>query len=652
MKILFDVSSVENNRTVMAIFAAFVRGGRKLPDLYASTASVARIRKFLAESFPGVRPSFFVEQPDPYAEMIAWLERGVAFNSAKGGTALRTCAKMISVGCRAFLCLARVLSRRSVKKNSLLFRYDAFLVVYSPPPPTIVKSGLKVISVLPNPAALKWPQKFFTDTKYDWMRARFQNLTANDIVIPAFDTNKEDMLAYGPNLKAENVVEVAYDGSSIDTWADGVVSMAPVKARSYYINNWHNNAPRSELSRIVLIGDIAVMRFRSRLVNRYNVPVDGFSTSLKLEDPRFEAQVGAFLHSHPYKYSKAVFMVGNQIGLKPAADIAVLRKLKTVVGCEAILASPLPAHMQEKKYVGDVSPHAVETQRDYMATLASRLEWRFVDVFQYVMEDGHSDVSTAFCTGRSHVGMSHTLRTPDKTVAKEVMDDATTLFGMALDMRKDDGPSQNEVYQKLLKEGNIPPGEAKLEFEEWETMTINDNRHCRYFFVGGCLLRDCCAASVKLKCKPTSEVYTSSHSIADPAYIAGLKCMMDGKTYDVAYFNFGAHFFLHSQSEFTKTFKEILSILKSHAKKVVLLTLPELASTGEADREECDFKNEKIRWANNQLLTVYSKEYPVVPVHQMALKYAAQRCDYFHFERSVYDALFREIQEKIGEPSE
>ena len=652
MKILFDISSVESNRLVVALFAAFVRSGKKLPDLYASTAGVARIRKFLAEAFPGVRPSFFVEQPDPYAEMVSWLERGVAFKSAKGGKAFRTCAKTISVGCRAFLCLARALSRRSVRKNSLLFKYDAFLAVYNPPPPTVVKSGLKVISVLPNPAALKWPQKFLADTNYDWMRARFRNLTDKDIVIPAFDTNKEDMLVYGPNLKAENVVDVACDGSDIDTWADGVVNMSPVRARSYYVNNWHNNAPRSELPRIVLVGDIAVMRFRSRLVNQYNVPVDGFSSSLKISDPRFATQLKAFLYSHPYKYSKAVFMVGNQIGMKPSADITVLRALETIVGCEAILASPLPAHMQEKKYVGEVSPHMVGAQRDYMATLASRLGWRFVDVFQYVMEDGHSDVSTAFCSGRSHVGMSHALRTPDKTVAKEIMSEATALLGMALDMKKNDGPSQNDVYQKLLKEGKISPGEAKLEFEEWETMTINDNRHCRYFFVGGCLLRDCCAASVKLKCKPTAEVYTSSHSIADPAYVEGLKCMMDGKTYDVAYFNFGAHFFLHSQTEFTKAFKEVLSILKAHAKKVVLLTLPELASTGEADREECDFKNEKIRWANDQLLTGYSKEYPVVPVHQMALKYAAQRCDYFHFERSVYDALFREIQERIGEPTE
>jgi hypothetical protein len=248
--------------------------------------------------------------------------------------------------------------------------------------------------------------------------------------------------------------------------------------------------------------------------------------------------------------------------------------------------------------------------------------------------------------------MSHALRPPNKTVAQEIVDESTALFGMALDMKKDEGPSQKEVCEQLLKDGKIAPGEAKLEFEEWETLTIHENKHCRYFFVGGCLLRDCCAASAKLKCKPTAEVYTSSHSIADPAYVEGLKCMVEGKTYDAAYFNFGAHFFLHSREEFTRAFKEILSILKAHAPKVVLLTLPELASTGEADREECDFKNEKIRWANDQLLNVYSKEYPVVPVHQMALKYAAQRRDYFHFERSVYDSLFREIQEQIGEPTE
>lgn len=652
MRILFDVSRVEKNRLVSALFAAYVRSGKKLPDLYANTAEVSRIRKFLAESFPGVRPSFFVEQPNPYAEMIAWLERGVAFKSAKGGKAFRMCAKTISTGCHAFLRIARWLGRRSIRKNSLLFKYDAFLAVYNPPPPTVVKSGLKVISVLPNPAALKWPQKFLFDTNYDWMRARFRNLTADDIVIPAFDTNKEDMLVYGPALRAENVLEVAYDGSDMDTWADGVVNMAKAKTRSHYINNWHNAAPRSELPRIVLVGDIAVMRFRSRLASQYNVPVDGFSTSLKIDDPRFEAQFRAFLYSHPYKYSKAVFMVGNQIGLKPLIDIAELEKLEAIVGCEAILASPLPAHMQEKKYVGEVLPHAVVAQRDYMATLASRLGWRFVDVFQYVMEDGHSDVSTAFCSGRSHIGMSNELRTPDKTVAKEIMSDATALLGMALDMEKDDGPSQKDVYQQLFEAGRISPGEAKLEFEEWETLTVNDNSHCRYFFVGGCLLRDCCAASVKLKSKPTSEVYTSSHSIADPAYIEGLKCMTEGKTYDVAYFNFGAHFFLHTREEFIKAFEEILALLEKHARKVVLLTLPELASTGEADREECDFKNEKIRWANDRLLTVYAKKYPVVPVHQMALKYAARRCDYFHFERSVYDELFKEIQEQIGEPAE
>ena len=652
MKTLLDVSAVKFNPLVQAIVAAHVRKGGELPELYVSTTEAAPVRGFLAEKFPGVRWRFFVVRPNAYADMIAWLERGVNFRSAVGGAALRLCARTISIACRIFLGVVKVLSRRSARKNSLLAHYDEFLTVYRPIPPAIARSGLKVVSVLPNPAAMKFPRQFFKDAKYDWMRERFKNLTDKDIVIPAFDTCKEDMLVYGPSLREENVIGVAEAGSDIDMWADGVVQRRPVAARSYYINNWHNNAPRSELPRVLFVGDMAVMRVRYRLAKAYNVPVDGFGTSLKLGDPRFWAQFKAFVYSHPYKYSKVIFMVGNQLALKPAADMAMLEKIAAHVGCEAMLASPFPAHMQEKKYVGAVTAQVVEAQRDYMAILSTRLGWRFIDVCQYVMEPAHTDASIAFCSGRSHVGMSHALRPPNKTVAQEIVDESTALFGMALDMKKDEGPSQKEVYEQLLKDGKIAPGEAKLEFEEWETLTIHENKHCRYFFVGGCLLRDCCAASAKLKCKPTAEVYTSSHSIADPAYVEGLKCMMEGKTYDAAYFNFGAHFFLHSREEFTKAFKEILSILKAHAPKVVLLTLPELASTGEADREECDFKNEKIRWANDQLLTVYSKEYPVVPVHQMALKYAAQRCDYFHFERSVYDSLFREIQEQIGEPTE
>ena len=652
MRMLLDVSGVETNGVTLAIVSAFVRRGGELPDLYAEVPVAARIRKFLAKKFPSVKWRFFMARADPYADMIAWAQRGVSFRSMRGGIAVRICSRSISFGCRGLLRLLKPLSRRSARKSGSLAKYDTFVTVYRAPSDMIVKSGLKIISVLPNPAAMKFPQKFLNDTKYDWVRTRFRNLTDRDVVIPTYDTCKEDMLVYGPNLAPENVVEVAQAGADIDTWADGVVDMAPALQKRYYVNNWHNNAPRAELPRVLLVGDIAVMRFRDRLVKKYNVPVDGFSTSLKMDDPRFVSQLKTFLFAHPYTYSKTVFMVGNHIALKPAADIAVFRQLKDLVKCEAILASPLPFHMQEKKYVGTVNSTMVDQHRNYLAMMATRLGWRFIDVCQYVMEEAHSEVSTAFCAGFSHVGMSHALRPAEKTVAKEIMDDATELFGMALEMKKDEGPSQNEVYQKLLKEGKIAEGEAKLEFEEWETMTIRDNAHCRYFFVGGCLLRDCCAASVKLKCRPTSEVYTSSHSIADPAYVEGLKCIMEGKTYDVAYFNFGAHFFLHSREEFTKAFKEILSILKAHAPKVVLLTLPELVSTGEADREECDFKNEKIRWANDQLLTVYSKEYPVVPVHQMALKYAAQRCDYFHFERSVYDSLFREIQQQIGEPVE
>ena len=652
MKLLIDVSNVVQNRLTLAILAAFVRNGGELPDLYASAAVVAQIRKYISTKLPDSQFRFFVAYINPYLEIIKWFERGVSFKEAKGGIAFRTFVKCLSLWCRAFLPVARALSNRCAKKNSLLGKYDEFLTVYRPAPAEIVKSGMKIVSVLPNPSALKWPHKFLNDANHDWMRDRFKNLTSKDAVIPAFDTNKEDMLVYGPNLPEENVLEFTPPGSDIDAWADGVVQRRPIFARKYYINNWHNNAPRSELPRMLLVGDIAVMRFRYDLVVKYNVPVDGFSTSLKLGDPNFMMQLKTFLYSHPYKYQRAVFMVGNHVGMKPAADMATLKKIEELVGCESMLASPLPAHMQEKKYVGDVLPYMVDEHRAYLARLATKLDWRFIDVFQYVMEAEHTEESVAFCTGRSHVGMSHTVRPPKETVAKKIMDDATELFALALDIKKDEGPDQKAVYEELLKAGKIALGESKLEFEEWETMTISENKHCRYFFVGGCLLRDCCAASVKLKSKPTSEVYTSSHSIADPAYIEGLKCMMDGKTYDVAYFNFGAHFFLHTKDEFTKAFKEILSILKAHAPKVVLLTLPELASTGEADREECDFKNEKIRWANDQMLTVYSKEYPVVPVHQMALKYAAQRCDYFHFERSVYDSLFREIQEQIGEPTE
>lgn len=652
MKVLFDVSNVMQNRLTLAILAAFARKGGELPDLYAGAAAVAQIRKFIAEQLPGVPYRFYVAYTNPYADVIRWLEKGVSFKSAKGGLAFRTCVRFLSMWCRTFLPVARTLSRRSAKKNSLLVKYDEFLTVYRPVPAEVVQSGLRAVSVLPNPSAMKWPQKFLNDAKHDWIRDRFKNLTSKDIVIPAFDTSKEDMLVYGPNLLEENVLEFTPVGSDIDAWADGVVQRRPVLTRKYYINNWHNNAPRSELPRMLLVGDIAAMRFRYDLVVKYNVPVDGFGTSMKLNDPNFMTQFKTFLYSHPYKYQKVVFMVGNHMGMKPAADMATLKKLEAIVGCESMLASPLPAHMQEKKYVGEVAPYMVDAHRAYLARTATQLGWRFIDVFQYVMEAAHTEESVAFCTGRSHVGMSHSLRAPRETVAKKIMEDGTELLAMALDLKKDDGPDQKAVYEELLKAGKIAPGEAKLEFEEWETMSISENSHCRYFFVGGCLLRDCCAASVKLKCKPTSEVYTSSHSIADPAYVEGLKCMMEGKTYDVAYFNFGAHFFLHSKAEFTKAFKEILSILKAHAPKVVLLTLPELASTGEADREECDFKNEKIRWANDQLLTVYSKEYPVVPVHQMALKYAAQRCDYFHFERSVYDSLFREIQEQIGEPVE
>lgn len=652
MKVLLDVSNVMQNRLTLAVLSAYARKGGDLPDLYASSATVSQIRKFLSEKLPGVRWRFFVASVNPYSDIVRWLENGVAFQEVKGGLALRTCVRFLSLCCSAFLPIPKALGRRSARKNSLLAKYDEFLTVYRPVPAEIVKSGLKIVSVLPNPSALKWPQKFLNDANYDWIRDRFKNLTSKDIVIPAFDTSKEDMLVYGPNLLEENVLEFTPEGSDIDVWADGVAQRRPVLARKYYINNWHNNAPRSELPRMLLVGDIAVMRFRYDLVVKYNVPVDGFSTSLKLGDPNFMLQLKTFLYSHPYKYQRAVFMVGNHVGMKPAADMATLKKIEELVGCESMLASPLPAHMQEKKYVGEVAPYMVDEHRSYLARLATKLGWRFIDVFQYVMEAEHTDESVAFCTGRSHVGMSDSLRKPNETVAKKIMEDGTELFAMALDIKKDEGPDQKVVYEELLEAGKIAPGEAKLEFEEWETMSISESRHCRYFFVGGCLLRDCCAASVKLKSKPTSEVYTSSHSIADPAYIEGLKCMMDGKTYDVAYFNFGAHFFLHTQDEFTKAFKEILAILKDHAPKVVLLTLPELASTGEADREECDFKNEKIRWANDQIQTVYSKKYPVVPVHQMVLKYAAQRRDYFHFERSVYDSLFREIQEQIGEPTE
>lgn len=652
MKTLLDVSNVIQSRMTLAILSAYARRGGELPELYANTASVAAIRKYLGEQLPGVKWRFYVAHTDPYADMIAWLEKGVAFKSAKGGLALRCCARLLSFGCRVLLPVLAAFSRRSAQKNSMPAKYDEFLTVYRPAPAAIVNSGLRVVSVLPNPAAMKFPRKFFYDANYDWMRARFKKLTANDVVIPAYDATKEDFLVYAPQLKAENIIAVARPGADLETWADGVVARKIAGGRSFYVNNWHNNAPRSELARPLLVGDIAVMRCRFRLSKAYNVPVDGFGTALKIDDPRFAAQFKSFVSAHPYRYTSVVFMVGNQIALKPAQDMRILNTLKELAGCEALLASPLPAHMQEKKYVGMVTVDDVNKQRDYMASLATRLGWRFVDVFQYVMEESHTEKSEAFCAGFSHVGMSHALRPANKTTAQQINDDSTLVLAKALKLQKDEGPAQKSVYEELFKAGKIAPGEAKLEFEEWETLTINEDEHCHYLFVGGCLLRDCCAASAKLKSKPTSEVYASSHSIADPAYIDGLSCMTKGKKYDVAYFNFGAHFFLHTREEFTKAFEEILEILGKHAAKVVLLTLPELASTGEADRAECDFKNEKIRWANDRLLTVYAKKYPVVPVHQMVFKYAERRLDYFHFERSVYDELFREIQEQIGEPTE
>ena len=657
MKILLDVSNTRGKRVVMSLLSAFVRNDKELPDLYANASRLPLLRRFLAKKMHGVKWKFFLSRSEPYADMVSWLERGRRFRKAKGGVAFRTCATALSMGCRALLPVVRMLYRRSASKEaSLLANYDAFLAVYSPAPQNIVKSGLKVISVLPNPSAMKQPQKCLNDAKYDWMRERFRSLAASDVVIPAFNATKEDLLVYGPNLKPENVMVVAEEGVGINAWADAVVNMGtpsrPAGSRSYYINNWHNNAPRTDLARVLLVGDISAMRLRDHLATRYNVPVDGFGTSLKMGNPRFSTQLKTFLHAHPYTYSKAVFMVGNHVDLKPAADSSILAGLREAVGGEAMLASPLPSHVQERKYVGGVTGEMVARQRDYLATLASRLGWRFIDMFQHVTEPTHTEASTAFCSGRSHVGMSHDLKARIGIAPATILEKATRLLAMSLDMKKDEGPSQNDVYLRLLKEGKIAAGESKLEFEEWESLKISESGRCRYIFVGGCLLRDFCAASTKLKYTPTAEAYTSSHSIADPAFMEGLRAMTEGKSYDVAYFNFGAHFFLHSKEEFSAAFREALSVLNSHAAKVVLLTLPELVSTGEADREECDFKNEKIRWANDQLLTVYSKDYPIVPVHQMVLKYAAFRCDYFHFERNVYSALFKEIQKQIGEPAE
>lgn len=660
MKTLINVAGAPRNLSVVAVLEAYVRRGLPLPTLcFPSSAAREEVADALRKALPGCRFPVYAEPLDPYGAVCKWLTEGAGLR-VSGGLAVRTCYAVARGLCRLALAMVSVLRWRWRKNSRIAARFDAYLSFGPMVSPVILESGMRVYSVMPAPTVFMNPERFAKDESKDHVRRRFSRIGDHERIIPAVNASAEDLLTYVPHLKSEQVLTAAPVGASLDDWADGVVSLVESTSvrtdgdeppASHYVNNWHNNAPRTDVKRVLLVGDIAALRYRYRIVARCNAPADAFSTSLPMNDSRFGDQFKAFLDAHPYRYRSVVFMVGNLVSLEPATDAETLRALSAMTDCEAILASPLPAHLQETKYVGPVTAETVKSQRIYLSVLAARLGWRFVDICQHVLERNPTDESHRFCLGRSHVGMSDDFISATEKDPQACRDAITELLAEATDTAVDDGPRQVDVYKRMLEGGEIGGCEAKLEFEEWETLTVRNSDHSRYLFVGGCLLRDCCAASAKLKSKPTAEVYASSHSICDPGYIRGLDCMTAGKTYDAAYFNFGAHFFLHTNEEFVVAFNEILALLKRHAKKIVLLTLPEMTSTGPEDRDECAFKNTKIRWANEYLLKVCAKDYPVVPVHEMALKYVDRRKDSFHFEREVYDLLFAEIQTMVGEPT-
>ena len=645
-KLLFDITKLIKDDDVKALLAAFVDGGLPLPVLYVKPSLRSAAKEFLSRRFPHVRWRFECFQDD-YADILRVLGEGSRLAENKtGGLYVRFLRGILSCLSRIAIWLIAIPHARAVRKKPIGRMYSAYVAPFCPMDSVIVRSGVPCISIVSMDRAGLWEHRLAEPTR----------------VVLGPDANEREVLAFCPLLKSENVFRLAGRQASLPEWAaataaaiaDGPERLASHRVdvesdASYYVDNWHGAAPRTDVARVLLVGDASVMRLRAAISDRYNVPVDGFGTSMPMSSGRIARELHGFVGGRSYSYRKAVFIVGDLLSGNLLADAARLRELQSVVGCECMLASSLPAHMQENRCVCAEAEAEVQRRRKYMWRLLRRLKWRFVDVLQYTMERGHTEESVLYCRGLSCMGAADEFRQPGEVKDREVMDGARDILAMAMDIVSDEGDKMLDVYRRMLREGRIAAKEAKLEFDEWESNIVRNADHSNYLFVGGSLLRDGCAASGKSPGGPSFEVRSSSHSIADPDYISGLRRIVEGKRYDTAFFSFGEHFFLHSEEEFVSAYANILKVLSAHSGRVVLLTSPEMVSTCDADKDECTFKNEKIRWANGLVLNEYSKKHPVMDLKAIMDKYADKRVGSLGFERSVYDEAFKYALASVGE---
>ena len=645
-KLLLDITSLAQDDCVKALLAAFVDGGLPLPVLYVNPARRSTAKRFLSKRFPKVRWRFEWFQDD-YADILRVLGEGARLSKNKnGGLYVRFLRGVLSCLSRIAIRLIAIPHARAVKKSPIGRKYSAYVAPFCPMDSVAVRSGIPCISIVSLGRAGRLEHQLKAPTR----------------VVLGPDANEREVLAFCPLLKSENVFRMAGRQASLPEWAaaaaaaiaDGPERLARHRVdvesdASYYVNNWHDAAPRTDVARVLLVGDASVMRLRAAISDRCNVPVDGFGTSMPMSSGGIARELYGFVSGHSYSYRKAVLIVGDLLSGNLPADAARLRELQSVVGCECMLASSLPGHMQENKNVGAEAEAEVQRRRKYMWRLVRRLKWRFVDVLQYTMEKTHTEESVLYCRGLSCVGATDEFRQPGEVKDREVVDGARDILAVAMDIVSDEGDKMLDVCRRMLREGRISAKEAKLEFDEWESNTVRNADHSKYLFVGGTLLRDFCAASRKSPDGPSFEVCSSSHSIADPDYVSGLRRIVEGKSYDTAFFSFGEHFFLHSEEEFVSAYANILKVLLAHSGRVVLLTSPEMVSTCDADKYECAFKNEKIRWANGLVLNEYSKKHPVMDLKAIMSKYAAKRVGNLGFDRSVYDEAFKYALAAVGE---
>lgn len=620
------VQKIVAGSAVDAIIRAYHRRYGKLPVFHAAPKDLPGIYEYLNKNFLNEQMRFD-NYVDNYQDIIETLAKGklILSEGRQGGLFVYALRLMIKYFSSVMMFVAKVLSRRSLRlANKSLPKH--VVSVYQIPPACFDPKVYDRITVVPDPFVFKTPGLYLKDKSKAYIFDVYRRLTKEEKVFPMLNVSAYDVGVYAAKIEPRNVF-APDSASNINEWAEGLVkaisgdddckTLASANEKRYYINNSHVAAPLPNVPRVLLVGDMMSLRLQYELTTRFNRPVDYFATSLDIHHPRFKIELDVFMRSRNYVYSHVVLGVGNHMSYDSHVDSKAIVDLD--IKAPIYLSSPATYYMYQSKYEGYISRDMITQRRNYIRSLSLRLNIPLIEFM-------------------------------DKEVsAGEIMNAAVNAVANAVSMTKDEGEPIKNRYKAMKDAGMVDKNDATLEFEEWETLSIRDNETSDYLFVGGCFLRDCCAATARLPKKPTSELYSSSHSCCAPEYFDGLMRVIDGKKYDMAFFNFGAHIFEHSEEELNASFERIIGELKKHAKKIVLMTLPEMTPTGPDDQEECREKNKRLRWANERFLNYYSKKYTVVPMHSLALKYLDKRKDSFHFAKEVYDSLLVDMKPMIGD---